>query len=595
MGRTMIALAVAMVALAGEAHNVRIDTSPDRVKTPLAVDMERIGTLRPRSVAEIGDSNWTIGCETLDRDFADFEQYKTFLAPLGIKTIRLQGGWAKCETEKGKYDFSWLDRIVDYARSQGLNVLLETGYGNPIYNGGGGKDLMGGFPTSDEALAAWDAWVEAMAERYKGRVRDWAMWNEPDIGKPKKSVEDIVAFNLRTAKIIKRIIPDSRIAGLSLAKNDPDRLEKYLQAMGEGVALFDWFIYHGYAPAPESSYENVEKQKEVLRKYSQTAKIRQGENGCPSEMAFKFTLKGISWSEYSQAKWNMRRMLGDLGHDVESSVFTICDFNHIGKEMNLKGLLRADRRHNVIAIKRAYYAVQNVAGVFDGTLTRVPESNYKQGFGTKDASITSYEYRKNGTGERLFVFWTHGKDIAFERPGDSFETRPAVFMSTGEPLKDPVWVDFLSGRVYVFPKDRVIVSGPDEIRYLDVPVYDSPCVLTERSALEIDAGTKPDAARPCRDVSFSPLGAGTMLYGDPVHLVDGKPFAKDPTVIRHAGRYLMYYSVSKGGEWGGAIAESTNLVDWTRRSDIVVEGAPFNGGWVAPCVKKLVMSHSLVR
>ena len=537
MGRTMIALAVAMVALAGEAHNVRIDTSPDRVKTPLAVDMERIGTLRPRSVAEIGDSNWTIGCETLDRDFADFEQYKTFLAPLGIKTIRLQGGWAKCETEKGKYDFSWLDRIVDYARSQGLNVLLETGYGNPIYEGGGGKDLMGSFPTSDEALAAWDAWVAAMAERYKGRVRDWAMWNEPDIGKPKKSVEDIVAFNLRTAKIIKRIIPDSRIAGLSLAKNDPDRLEKYLQAMGEGVALFDWFIYHGYAPAPESSYENVEKQKEVLRKYSQTAKMRQGENGCPSEMTFKFTLKEISWSEYSQAKWNMRRMLGDFGHDVESSVFTICDFNHIGKEMNLKGLLRADRRHNVIAVKRAYYAVQNVAGVFDSSLARVPGSNYRQGFGTKDASITSYEYRKNGTGERLFVFWTHGKDIAFERPGDSFETRPAVFMCSGEPLKDPIWVDLLSGRVYVFPKDRVIVSGPDEIRYLDVPVYDSPCVLTERSALEIDTGMNPDVARPCRDVRFSPLGAGTMLYGDPVHLVDGQPFAKDPTVIRLGGRF----------------------------------------------------------
>ena len=47
-----------------------------------------------------------------------------------------------------------------------------------------------------------------------------------------------------------------------------------------------------------------------------------------------------------------------------------------------------------------------------------------------------------------------------------------------------------------------------------------------------------------------------MRYGDPVHLVDGKPFAKDPTVIRHAGRYLMYYSVLKGGEWGGAIAEA---------------------------------------
>ncbi|MBQ5449554.1 MAG: beta-galactosidase, partial [Treponema sp.] len=33
---------------------------------------------------------------------------------------------------EGKYDFSWLDRIVDYARAKGLNILLETDYGNPI-------------------------------------------------------------------------------------------------------------------------------------------------------------------------------------------------------------------------------------------------------------------------------------------------------------------------------------------------------------------------------------------------------------------------------------------------------------------------------
>ena len=50
-------------------------------------------------------------------------------------------------------------------------------------------------------------------------------------------------------------------------------------------------------------------------------------------------------------------------------------------------------------------------------------------------------------------------------------------------------------------------------------------------------------AKPCADVRLSPLSQGAMLYGDPVHLVDGKPFAKDPTVIRHGGRYLMYYSI----------------------------------------------------
>ena len=150
----MIVGAVLATCGAAAAYDVKLDVSPDRVRTPLKVDMERIGTLRPRSVGEIRGSNWTLGCETLDRDFAVFDEYKSFLAPLGIKTIRLQAGWAKCEKEKGKYDFAWLDKIIDYACSQGINVLLETGYGNPIYKGGGGWDLAGGFPTSDEGIAA---------------------------------------------------------------------------------------------------------------------------------------------------------------------------------------------------------------------------------------------------------------------------------------------------------------------------------------------------------------------------------------------------------------------------------------------------------
>ncbi len=75
----------------------------------------------------------------------------------------------------------------------------------------------------------------------------------------------------------KRNIPDSRIAGLSLARNDPAFLEECLKAMGDDVKLFDWIIYHGYAPAPESSYANVERQKAVLAKYNPAAKLRQGD------------------------------------------------------------------------------------------------------------------------------------------------------------------------------------------------------------------------------------------------------------------------------------------------------------------------------
>ena len=90
MKKTTAVVAAVAVCMAAFAREVKLDVSPDRVKTPLKVDMDRIGTLRPRGVGEIHGSNWTLGCETLDRDFAIFDEYKSFLAPLGIKTIRLQ-------------------------------------------------------------------------------------------------------------------------------------------------------------------------------------------------------------------------------------------------------------------------------------------------------------------------------------------------------------------------------------------------------------------------------------------------------------------------------------------------------------------------
>jgi len=497
-----LALCTTGYVVAG-VYGVTRDESPDRVESPLVVNMPRIGTIRPRAAAEIDGQNWRLGCETLDRDYIDFEEYKEHVAPLGIKMVRLQGGWGKCERTRGKYDFGWLDRIVDYLHEQGVSCAIETSYGNPIYPGGGTVDLAAGFPTSEEGLAAWDNWVDALSRHFKGRVDTFLMWNEPDIrpqdGSRPKTPEQIAAFNVRTAKVILRNIPEAHLAGLSLAKCDSRLFEACLKAMGDDVRLFDTFIYHGYAPAPESSYAEVERHKAVLARYNPKARMWQGENGCPSEMALKFALSHIAWSEYSQAKWDMRRMLGDLGHDVISSVFTICDFAHVGREINLKGLIRANERHEVVAIKRAYYAVQNVVSVFDGRWTRVKGSSFDRGFGTKDASLSTYHYVRD-SGEPLFVFWTHGRDfvrnggpdgvlgegawrLPYERPGDSFATRPMTFRYTGgKPLRDPVWVDLLTGRVYAFPRAKQRVAR-ESIRFVDVPVYDSPCVLTEKSAV----------------------------------------------------------------------------------------------------------------
>lgn len=466
-------MAVAVCCAASSAAaGPKIDTSPGRAKTDLDPGLRQVGTIRPRGANEISGSNWTLGCETLDRDFADYQQYKEYIVPLGIKTIRLQGGWAKTEKAKGAYDFTWLDTIIDDARGRGLNILLETGYGNPAYEGGGGWDLAGGFPTSEEGLAAWDRWVEAMAVHYKGKVRDWAMWNEPDINKQHKP-EDIAAFNIRTAEIIRRVIPDARIAGLSLASSSPKLLESCLKALAEKgkVDLFHWFIYHGYEFNPDNSYQKVQELKATLARYSSKAKMRQGENGCPSETATKFALSNHPWTEYSQAKWDLRRMLGDLGHDVESAVFTICDFNHTGREINRKGLLRATADKRVEKIKLAYYAVQNCVAVFDDTLERLREAAVGVMY---DRGTASFAYRSKESGKCLVVLWDNSGV-----PDDAFVTRPSQVVVKGLAIKEPVWVDLVSGRVYDIPADRILEAGGFTI-FKDIPIYDAPVLVAEK-------------------------------------------------------------------------------------------------------------------
>ena len=87
-------------------------------------------------------------------------------------------------------------------------------------------------------------------------------------------------------------------------------------------------------------------------------------------------------------------------------------------------------------------------------------------------------------------------------------------------------------------------------------------------------------------VSVTPAiatGTPAMMFGDSVRLK--RPFAKDPTVVRFGGRYLMYYSQKNtSNQWSAGIAESTNLVDWSRVGEFLPGGTgPDKNGLAAPC------------
>jgi len=311
----------------------------------------------------------------------------------------------------------------------------------------------------------------------------------------------IAAFNVRSAKMLRRHMPGCRLHGLSLGGSTAERLEACIKPMGEDAKLFDTFIYHGYIANPDLSYEGDRERKEVVAKYAPDARLRQGENGAPSEFSAGFALRHISWSEISQAKYDLRRALGDLGHDVESGLFCLVDINYGPPTFptyycNRKGYLRLNAHNDVIHVKRAYYAIQNMMSVFNANVARVKEPHVS----TTDPSLSLFEYATRA-GEPLFVFWEHGRMICKRLPGgkleydakidpasgvpsDSLATREVIFEWSGKPFKDPVWVDLITGWVYEIPQENQIVHA-DGITFVRIPAYDSPCFVAERTALDL--------------------------------------------------------------------------------------------------------------
>ena len=70
-------------------------------------------------------------------------------------------------------------------------------------------------------------------------------------------------------------------------------------------------------------------------------------------------------------------------------------------------------------------------------------------------------------------------------------------------------------------------------------------------------------------------GLPRMYFADASR--NGRPFAKDPTVIHFGGRYLMYYSMCPSTNagvpagWAIGIAESRDLVNWSKVGEVLPE------------------------
>ena len=428
--------------------------------------LERLGTLKTRRSDEIESSDFSVGCECLDRDYQDFEMYKSFLPDLGVKWVRLLSGWAKTERTKGIYDFAWTDAQVDFCLSHRIQPWFCLCYGNPLYSSGKWLGMkIHELVASPEGYTAWLRYVEATVVHYRTRVRRWEIWNEPF-----DQTEDYAKLCADTAEAIVRAQPEAElvVAACRFPK-DHEAVYAALKSKGLEKSVKFW-AYHGYSPNVDGSYEGKRRGRhtptEVFRAWVKGKDpgydVLQGESGCPAQLEFAHAMSNLPWTEFSKAKWDLRRAIGDRARGIFTSHFSIAD-NAYPNMLQSFGLIRSDIQHRFIYRRPSYYGMRNVYSFFDATVKSA-------GVGvvaTKGRKATVCRFVKRG--RKLLVAW-----FSHERPTDELEWVGAAVPCEDMHFDKPVWVDLITGGVYALPKD-----------FAEIPLRDSPVMVADLVSVEL--------------------------------------------------------------------------------------------------------------
>lgn len=108
----------------------------------------------------------------------NYDQIFGAIKGMGFNWVKQQIEWFRYNPAKGQYDWGDIDRVVDVANANGVNLLLSV-VKAPRWSRPGNSDFsVQGPPANPQDMADF---MGAMAARYKGRVQAYEVWNEQNL------------------------------------------------------------------------------------------------------------------------------------------------------------------------------------------------------------------------------------------------------------------------------------------------------------------------------------------------------------------------------------------------------------------------------
>jgi len=176
--------------------------------------------------------------------------------------------WADLEPSRGKWDFRRLDEYLRMAHQQGVSLLLPLGL-SPQWASARPQEKAAyglGRAAEPREMSDWKTYVRTIARRYKGSIKDFEIWNEPNsrdffTGE----IDTLVQLTCEAYRILKEESPHNIVVSPAYTGGQHVQLLAKFLAKG-GRHCIDVVAYHLYVtPAyPEAIRPLVAQIKKAM-------------------------------------------------------------------------------------------------------------------------------------------------------------------------------------------------------------------------------------------------------------------------------------------------------------------------------------------
>ncbi len=198
---------------------------------------------------------------------------------VGAESVRADTDWNNVQPRPDQWNWKPLDETVALLDKYGAEWQNLVAYGGlewtkspettQLIKERGDEKQQWRYPPR---MDAWRPWVRAQAQRYKGRVRFYEIWNEPDFPFWKGTPEQYLELLKASYQEIKAVDPNAIVmtggfASMIHRLNNPKVLELTLS---EGKPYFDMLAYHKHSSFRTLREEVEDRLLPLMRKYNVT-------------------------------------------------------------------------------------------------------------------------------------------------------------------------------------------------------------------------------------------------------------------------------------------------------------------------------------